>query len=73
MPLNRLLRDSKLEPKEIERLNVAFTHALRLLSLVDRSDPLAEYVARTIIKVGSTGIRDPMEIARVAVKQLNVS
>jgi len=71
MPLNRLLRDSKLEPEEIARLDAAFTLALRELCLVDRYDRLCELVAKKIIEVGATGIRKPSEIARVAIKQLD--
>jgi hypothetical protein len=39
MPINRLLKDSKLGPEEIERLDAAYTYTLRSLSLADRSDP----------------------------------
>jgi hypothetical protein len=70
MLLNRLLRDSKLEPEEIALLNLAFTQALRMLCLVDRKDCLCELVAKKIIEVGATGIREPSEIARVAIKKL---
>jgi hypothetical protein len=71
MPINRLLDSSKLTPEEIERLNHAFTFALRSLSLVDRNDPLTELVARNIIEVG-TGILDPAEIAKAAIKRLGI-
>ena len=49
MPINRLLANSKLEPEDVERLNCALLHALRSLSLVDRSDPLTEMIAKKII------------------------
>jgi hypothetical protein len=48
MPINRLFRDGKLTPAEVERLNRAFSFTLRSLSLVDRDDPLCEMVARKI-------------------------
>jgi hypothetical protein len=72
MPINRLLADSKLGTDEIEKLNRAFKQALRSLHLVDRDDPLAEIVARKIIEIGTTGVRDSAEIAETAVKQLGV-
>ncbi len=67
MPINRLL-NGKLDPKEIERLNRAYTCALRSLSLVDRNDPLTEMLARKIIEIGATGMIDPEKISEIAVK-----
>ena len=61
MHINRLLANSKLRTDEIENLNSAFKRALRSLHLVDRDDPLAEIVARKIIEIGATGVRDAAE------------
>jgi hypothetical protein len=72
MPINRLLKDSKLTPEEIEKLNKAYAFALRSLSLVDRNDPLTEIVARKIIEIGATA-HDPAEIAKMALKTLRIS
>jgi hypothetical protein len=52
-------------------LQVAFKLALRLLHLVDRDDPLATLVARKIIEIEATGVLDAMEIAKIAVKELD--
>jgi hypothetical protein len=71
MPINRLLDFSKLTPEEIERLNRAFTLALRSLSLLDRNDPLTELVARNIIEIGAT-VLDPTELAEAAIKRLGI-
>jgi hypothetical protein len=67
MPINRLLKDGQHTPEQIELLNNAFNHALNLLSVADRNDPLCEMVARTVIEVGATGTRKPRKIAEVAV------
>ena len=72
MPINRLLAESKLGPNEIANLNRAFKRALRSLNLVDRNDPLTEILARKIIEIGATGVRDAAEIADIAVKQLGI-
>jgi hypothetical protein len=72
MPINRLLNGSNLGPEEVERLNRAYTCALRQLHLVDRDDPVADIVARKIIEVGATGISDPKEISKTAIKQLGL-
>jgi hypothetical protein len=61
------LKDGQHTPEQIELLNNAFNHALNLLSVADRNDPLCEMVARTVIEVGATGTRKPRKIAEVAV------
>jgi hypothetical protein len=38
--------------------------------LVDRNDPVAEIVAKTVIEIGATGVREPSEISKIAVKRL---
>jgi hypothetical protein len=40
--------------------------------LVDRNDPIAEFVAKTVIGIGATGVRDASEISKIAVKRLAV-
>jgi hypothetical protein len=72
MPINRLFRDGKINPEEVERLNRAFTFTLRSLSLVDRNDPVCEIVARKVIEIDAAGTHDPQEIASLAIKQLRV-
>jgi hypothetical protein len=66
MPINRLLNGQH-TPEQIELLNKAFNHALSLLSVADRDDPLCEMVARTVIEVSAAGNRKPRKIAEVAV------
>jgi hypothetical protein len=70
MPINRLLRGSKLDPDKVELLNRAFDLALRSLGLVDRNDPITELVAEKVIEVHELGVNDPAEIADIAVKRI---
>jgi hypothetical protein len=73
MPINRLLKDSKLEPEKVERLNRAYSYALRKLRLVDRDDPIVDIIAKKIIEVGTaTGARDVEQIADAVIEQLGV-
>jgi hypothetical protein len=73
MPINRLLKDSKLEPEKVERLNRAYSYALRKLRLVDRNDPIVDIIAEKIIEVGAaSGARDAHQIADAAIEQLSV-
>ena len=67
MPINRLLKEGKFRPEEVERLNRAFALALNLLGLIDRNDPICEIVARKIIEIDRAGTE---EIAKLAVAQL---
>jgi hypothetical protein len=71
MPINRLLKDKR-TPAEIELLNEAFNHALKLLGVVDRNDPFCDMVVRKIIEVGATGISEPREIGEMAVVRIGL-
>jgi hypothetical protein len=70
MAIYRILQNSPLSPEDISRLTAAYEATLKALGLTDRSDPLTELVARKIIEIGQTGVRDPLEIARRAVRDL---
>jgi hypothetical protein len=72
MTLRRLLKDSVLPRQEVERLNRAYRDVLRSLQLVDRNDPIAEIIAKTAIGIGATGVREPSEISKIAVKRLAI-
>jgi hypothetical protein len=74
MPIRVLLEKSNLPPDEIEKLSSAFDQALRSLNIADRKDdPIGKIVARKIIEVRETGVRDAAEIADMVVKQLRLT
>lgn len=62
MPIRRFIKID-MESAEIDRLNVAYAKALRMLDLVDRNDPVTEIVAEKVIEVGTSGAMDPRQIA----------
>ena len=70
MPIHRLLQNKPMGPEEIRCLTTAYEQALRTIGLVDRNDPLAEMIAKKIIEIGQTGVRDPADISVLAIKQL---
>jgi hypothetical protein len=72
MPIRRLLKGSELGADEIEILTRAFDQALRSLSVVDHNDPLTEMIAQKVTEIGATTIRDPAEIAKMAVKKIGL-
>jgi hypothetical protein len=43
---------------------------LKALGLKDRSDPITQMVAKKIIEIGQTGVRDPFQLATLAVREL---
>jgi hypothetical protein len=74
MPIRVLLAKSNLPPDEIEKLSSAFDRALRSLNIADRKDdPIGKIVARKIIEVRETGVRDAAKIADIVVKQLKLT
>ncbi len=70
MTIHRLLRNTTFGPEEIARLVTAYELTLRSLGLKDRSDPITQIVAEKIIALGRSGIEDPAEISKLAVKDL---
>lgn len=73
MPINRLLRDGKINPADAERLDRALALTLRALGLVDRNDPICEIVAHKIVEIDCQGTHDPEQIAALAAKKLGPS
>jgi hypothetical protein len=59
-------------PEEIKRLETAYEQTLRTLCLKDRSDPLTEIIAKTIIEIAQTGVKDPEQISALAIEQLGL-
>ena len=73
MAIYRLLQNSAFAPEDIVRLVAAFEDCLRILNVANRSDPLAELLAKKIIEIGQTGMRDPAQIGRLALKEIGIS
>jgi len=73
MPIYRLLQNMAMGPEEISRLTTAYEQALRTIGIVDRGDPLAELVAKKIIEIAQTGIREPADISAQAIKEIGIA
>ena len=72
MAIYRLFQNSPLGPDEISRLSDAYEQTLKALSLKDRNDPLTEMIAKKIIEIGQTGIKEPAQISTRAIKELGI-
>ena len=70
MPILRILQNSPLRPEDIRILVAAYERTLKALGLKDRNDPITEIVAKKIIEIGRTGLRDPQQISRRAIEEL---
>jgi hypothetical protein len=70
MTIHYLFTNSSFGPEEIEVLGAAYEAALRKLGLRQRDDPLTEFVAKKIIAIAQTGVRDPAVLAERAIKDL---
>jgi hypothetical protein len=71
MAILQLLQNSELAAEDMARLLAAYEKTLRALGLVDRSDPMTELVARKVIEISQSGVRDPAQISRLSVRALS--
>jgi hypothetical protein len=72
LQISRLLKDGKINPEAVERLDRAFTFTLKSLHLPDRNDPICEIIARKIVEIDAAGIREPQEVAKRAARELGI-
>jgi hypothetical protein len=72
LAIYRILQNSPLGPEEITRLSTAYEQALRAIGVQDRNDPLTELIAKKIIEIGQTGLKDPAAICGRAVEELGL-
>ena len=56
----------------MSRITAAYEQALHTLCVKDRDDPLTEMIAKKIIKIAQTGVRDPAQISALAIKELEM-
>jgi hypothetical protein len=72
MAIYRLLKNTAMEPEEVASVTEAYEQTLRTLGLKDRNDPITEMVAKKIIQIAETGVKDPAKISSLAVKGLGI-
>lgn len=66
----RLLQQSAFGPDAIALMVTAYEDCLRTLKL-DRSDPQTEAIAKKIIEIAQTGVRDPAQMRRQALAEMD--
>jgi hypothetical protein len=72
MAIYRMLNEAEFSPEQIECLATAYESALRQIGLVDRSDPMTELVAKSIIDVARSGELSPTSICNRALEELGI-
>ncbi len=73
MAIYRLLQNLPMGPEEIDRLSAAYEQTLKTLSLKNRNDdPLTEMIAKKIIEIGQTGVKEPKRISALAIAGLGL-
>jgi hypothetical protein len=70
MAIYRILQNMPLAPEDISRLVTAYEATLKALDLTDRNDPITELIARKIIEIAQTGVRDPLQLSKLAIRDL---
>jgi hypothetical protein len=71
MPIHRLLQNSAFGPEDIERMVAAYENCVHHLKLANRSSPTAELLAKKIIEIAQTGVREPDQLQRLALKAVD--
>ena len=72
MAIYRLIAMGSFGPDEIKAMIAAYESALTDLQMADRDDPLTELIAKSIVDVTATGVRDPEKIKERALNALGV-
>ena len=62
MAIYGYLQNSGFDPETIKVMTVAYEAARVRLGLVDRSDPLTQLLAKKVIEIAQTGVRDPDQL-----------
>jgi hypothetical protein len=70
MAIYRLLAKSAFEPEDTKRMVEAYQLALVELGLKSRDDPLTETLAKFIVEVAQTGVKDAKMICALALSRL---
>ncbi len=72
MSIERLLQERVFEPEIISAMSGAYERALRALGLADRTDPVTELLAQTVLSIVETGVRDIERIYDLTMAALKV-
>jgi hypothetical protein len=70
MAIYRLLQHTAFSPEDISLLVKAYEDCLGALKLPNQPDTKTEAVARAVIEIAQTGVRDPVQIRERVVARI---
>jgi hypothetical protein len=70
MAIYRLLQHTAFTPEDITLLVKAYEDCLKALNLAEQPDSKTEAVARAVIEIAQTGLRDPAQIYERVMAQI---
>ena len=68
MTMHRLIQSVAFNQDHIERLSAAYEDSLKALHISDRDDPINQIIAQRIIEGARAGVRDPVDLCAMAIK-----
>jgi hypothetical protein len=69
VPIYELLRrQGSYEPEDVAMLGKVFDDVLQTLGLVERKDPVTEMVAKKLVELAKTGVRDPLRLKALTIQ-----
>lgn len=73
MAIYGYLQNSGFDPEAIKIMTAAYEAVRERLGLTDRSDPLTQLVARKVIELAQTGVRDPEQLCDRVVEAIRTT
>jgi hypothetical protein len=70
MAIYRLLQAKVFEPEDVRLMTTVYEDVLRAFSLIERTDPVTELIAKTVIEMVQTGERDPARLKDLTIKAI---
>lgn len=70
MAIYRLLQKKVFEPEDVRLMTTVYEDVLTAFGLIERTDPVTELIAKTVIEIVQTGERDPARLKDLTIKAL---
>jgi type II secretory pathway component PulF len=68
MAIYRLLQKQVFDPDDVRLMCAVYEDVLKGYGLIERTDPLTELIAKTVIEMVQSGERDPARLKDLTVK-----
>jgi hypothetical protein len=69
MPITPFLRNEAFDPEKTKAMSRAFLAVCHTLGLANRDDPLNRLVAKQVVQLAQTGVRNPTELYTLTLKE----